>query len=146
MRARIALLLLVAFFLIPQTLAAATIYLRDRTTIKCEITRETPETFEYKLEGYGYSFAYTHDEVKKADIFTIIDDKGVLRFPDDLTLKAMASPEGAMTEAEFQRRSLALQIAAEEKAASSLSSISTVLWLELALTVIGGVVNALVAQ
>lgn len=118
--------------------AGATIYLRDKGTIKGLIVSETADAFMIKAEGVNYSPTYKHDTIKKVDIYAVIDDKGRLRWPDDLLLRA--DIETATSQEEFQKRLLTAQLRAHEETARSVKSISKLLWLQFGLSMMGAAV------
>lgn len=141
MKKHSAIYVLLLLIILPSNILAATIYMRDGEMHKGRIVGETEEEFFVKLDGESYSIFFTHHEFNKVDIYAIIDDTGMMRYPADLTL--IGSDALPISEEEFQRQMAKRRLEVMQDQADSLRGINTILFLQLLLIIGGGVAIAI---
>ena len=108
---------------------------------KGRIVGETEDKYFVKLEGETYSIIFSHHEFIKSEIFTIIDDQGILRYPKSLTL--VEEEIAPMSDEEFQRMIASRQLEIMQDQASSIHTISTILGIQLLISIGAIVVMAI---
>lgn len=133
--------LIIILIIIPSYLSSATMYMRNGEIHKGKIVGETDEKFFVKLEDKSYSIFFTHNEFKKSDIFCIIDDEGILRYPKDLTF--LSNGEWTLPEEEFQRQMLKRQLQIMQDQSSHLKTIAGVLLAEFLIVAALGIAVAI---
>jgi hypothetical protein len=136
------LILIILSVFVPQSTIASTIYLKDKTKIEGTITAESETEFRIQKKGdVTYTAFYREDVIKKANVFCVIDDKGELRYPRQLTLMVPSPSDSlsnkVLSDREFQGVLLQQQYESQKEINAHLNGIETIMVAEFALMIIG---------
>jgi len=136
-------LIIVISLVVPQLLHADTIYLKDKTVIEGNVFGEDINSFFVKKRDGNYSVLFQHHEIKKKDIFAIIDESMMLIYPDNLNqVVTDVAFISELTDREYQAYQLECQIKQQEKLNQTVSSIKSIMFTQLLLVALTGIVIA----
>jgi len=146
MKTRKSIWLFLILIIIPNVGFADTIYLKDDTVIEGDVFGEDVNSFFVKKQGGNYSIIFSHHEIKKKDIFAIIDSNMMLIYPKNLTyIVTDESFIGELTDREYQAYQLKSQIEQQKNLNKTVGNIRDILFAQMVLILAAGIVVA-VAQ
>lgn len=130
------------FAILGTAVHAETFYLKTKERFTGKIIEENEEGYLVKKHEATYSLVFQHHEVKKVDLYAVLDDSGNLIFPPDPERSIITISTEKLSDREFQNYLLYKRTQEQERLNDSVGDIRTILLVQLVMMLGLGLVAA----